>query len=125
MESVQSFLRGGNVHGTFLYGYLRMLSNFSILSSLNVKDEIFHVEQAKVVCSHDYSTWNPKITTLPGLYYISYIVHTLFLQLYPRLNCSINFLRSLNCAIGFGQLFVLVYIRQLVSYELPTMMRPL
>ncbi|KAG0327416.1 glucosyltransferase [Dissophora globulifera] len=34
-------------------------------------DEIFHVPQAQRYCQGDYWTWDPKLTTPPGLYIIS------------------------------------------------------
>ncbi|CBN77379.1 Alpha-1,2-glucosyltransferase ALG10-A, family GT59 [Ectocarpus siliculosus] len=33
-----------------------------------MQDEIFHVPQAQAYCQGDYGTWDPKITTPPGLY---------------------------------------------------------
>ena len=32
-----------------------------------VQDEPFHVPQAQAYCNGDYWTWDPKITTPPGL----------------------------------------------------------
>lgn len=34
-------------------------------------DEIFHVPQAQAYCAGNFSQWDPKITTLPGLYILS------------------------------------------------------
>lgn len=34
-------------------------------------DEIFHIPQAQQYCAGNYTKWNDKITTLPGLYYLS------------------------------------------------------
>lgn len=34
-------------------------------------DEIFHVPQAQHYCRRDFLTWDPMITTPPGLYYVS------------------------------------------------------
>ncbi|KAF8932809.1 hypothetical protein BGZ58_006778 [Dissophora ornata] len=31
-------------------------------------DEIFHVPQAQRYCQGDFWTWDPKLTTPPGLY---------------------------------------------------------
>jgi alpha-1,2-glucosyltransferase len=31
-------------------------------------DEIFHVPQTQQWCAGNWSSWDPKITTLPGLY---------------------------------------------------------
>jgi alpha-1,2-glucosyltransferase len=33
----------------------------------SLKDEPFHVPQAQAFCRGEYSTWDPKITTPPGL----------------------------------------------------------
>ncbi|KAH7401656.1 DIE2/ALG10 family-domain-containing protein [Pyrenochaeta sp. MPI-SDFR-AT-0127] len=51
-------------------------------------DEYFHVPQAQKYCRLDYS-WDPKITTPPGLYII-----TKFLK--PLLGCDTSSLRVLN-----------------------------
>eukprot|EP00968_Pinguiococcus_pyrenoidosus_P011035 scaffold878_cov271-Pinguiococcus_pyrenoidosus.AAC.38 len=32
-------------------------------------DEIFHAAQTQQYCEGDFTTWDPKITTFPGLYY--------------------------------------------------------
>jgi len=34
-------------------------------------DEIFHVPQAQAYCAGNFTHWDPKITTLPGLYILS------------------------------------------------------
>ncbi|KAI8146587.1 alpha-2-glucosyltransferase Alg10 [Fennellomyces sp. T-0311] len=34
-------------------------------------DEIFHIPQAQRYCVNDFATWDPKLTTPPGLYLIS------------------------------------------------------
>ena len=34
-------------------------------------DEVFHIPQARAYCAGNYSQWDPKITTLPGLYLFS------------------------------------------------------
>ncbi|PFH50766.1 glycosyltransferase family 59 protein [Amanita thiersii Skay4041] len=51
-------------------------------------DEPFHVPQAQAYCNGDYFTWDPKITTPPGLYIMSLVLNKLFL-----LQCQIPFLR--------------------------------
>ena len=37
-------------------------------------DEIFHIPQAQNYCSYNFSHWNNKITTLPGLYLASVVI---------------------------------------------------
>ena len=34
------------------------------------QDEVFHVRQAQVYCAGDFATWDPKITTPPGVYVV-------------------------------------------------------
>ena len=41
-------------------------------------DEIFHVPQAQEYCNGNFSNWNDKITTFPGLYYISYMIDKIY-----------------------------------------------
>lgn len=44
----------------------------------NLKDEPFHIPQAQAYCRGEFSTWDPKITTPPGLWdilFISSILH--------------------------------------------------
>lgn len=39
-----------------------------IFTNLKKKqDEIFHIPQAQQYCQGDYLTWDPKLTTPPGL----------------------------------------------------------
>ncbi|KAF2846343.1 glycosyltransferase family 59 protein [Plenodomus tracheiphilus IPT5] len=51
-------------------------------------DEYFHVPQAQQYCNGDY-TWDPKITTPPGLYLVSQLLK-------PLLGCDTSSLRILN-----------------------------
>ena len=76
------------------------------------------MQQASLICSQDYNTWDPKITTLPGLYYISYFIYIVLSQWNPSLHCSLTFLRNLNCVFGFLMLTVLANLRQSVSTRL-------
>lgn len=62
-------------------------------------DEIFHVPQAQRYCRGDYS-WDPKITTLPGLYLFSSFVRTLLKPFGGPSACSVSFLRGINLALG-------------------------
>ncbi|TBU34908.1 glucosyltransferase [Dichomitus squalens] len=51
-------------------------------------DEPFHVPQAQAYCNGDYWTWDPKITTPPGLYVFSLILKKIFL-----FKCNLSMLR--------------------------------
>jgi len=75
-------------------------------------DEIFHIPQARAYCAGNYTQWNPKITTLPGLYLFSVgllrPLHVLgnstgvFLDV-----CSVAALRSVNILVGLTNLVLL------------------
>ncbi|KJX92790.1 alpha-1,2 glucosyltransferase alg10 like protein [Zymoseptoria brevis] len=52
-------------------------------------DEVFHIRQAQHYCLSHWDIWDPKITTPPGLYLLSY-------ALQPLIGCSIPALRFLN-----------------------------
>ncbi|KAK5171057.1 glucosyltransferase [Saxophila tyrrhenica] len=68
-------------------------------------DEVFHVRQAQNYCQNRFDVWDPKITTPPGLYLLSYIVS-------PVVGCDIFWLRSLN-------VFCLVALQAVVTWTYP------
>ncbi|KIM48319.1 glycosyltransferase family 59 protein [Hebeloma cylindrosporum] len=51
-------------------------------------DEPFHIPQAQAYCRGEFSTWDPKITTPPGLYLLSLVLKRLFL-----VKCNVAMLR--------------------------------
>ncbi|KAH9949435.1 glucosyltransferase [Amylocystis lapponica] len=51
-------------------------------------DEPFHVPQAQAYCRGDYFTWDPKITTPPGLYVLSVVLKRIFM-----FKCNLSVLR--------------------------------
>lgn len=63
-----------------------------------VIDELFHIPQGILYCEGNFSHWDPKITTLPGLYLISSIVgffsecNTYNLRFVNLIASSVNFL---------------------------------
>ncbi|KAL0262922.1 glucosyltransferase [Diplodia seriata] len=57
-------------------------------------DEVFHVGQAQVYCGGNFGHWDPKITTPPGLYLLSYLVFRVTGR------CDIYVLRALNCSLA-------------------------
>lgn len=87
-------------------------------------DEIFHVPQAQHYCNGNFRSWDPMITTPPGLYYLS-LVHAA--SLFPGMFmvqaassfsevCTTAILRSVN-----GALAVLCSV---LVYEIITLLRP-
>ncbi|XP_026818468.1 putative Dol-P-Glc:Glc(2)Man(9)GlcNAc(2)-PP-Dol alpha-1,2-glucosyltransferase [Rhopalosiphum maidis] len=89
-------------------------------------DEEFHVPQAKHYCQAEFHKWDPKITTLPGLYLLSSTVLVPFMKMYDtilsllgvldsddlRVNdpCSLVALRAVN-AVGAPACLYYAYYR--------------
>ncbi|OCL03596.1 glycosyltransferase family 59 protein [Glonium stellatum] len=73
-------------------------------------DEVFHVRQAQVYCAGAFHQWDPKITTPPGLYLISYVVFWLTGR------CDIYAIRALNvfgvCLIVWESFDILLALRR-------------
>ncbi|KDR84862.1 hypothetical protein GALMADRAFT_233298 [Galerina marginata CBS 339.88] len=51
-------------------------------------DEPFHIPQAQAYCRGEFETWDPKITTPPGLYFLSVLLKRMFL-----VKCNVAMLR--------------------------------
>ncbi|KAF9269957.1 glucosyltransferase [Marasmius fiardii PR-910] len=51
-------------------------------------DEPFHIPQAQAYCRGDFDVWDPKITTPPGLYFMSLVLKKVFL-----FKCNLQMLR--------------------------------
>jgi alpha-1,2-glucosyltransferase len=72
-------------------------------------DEIFHIRQAQAYCHGEYKTWDPKITTPPGLYLVSLILLKVQnLVLYGD-RCGVRNLRSLNALAAVLVLPLLIW----------------
>ncbi|KAG9289259.1 hypothetical protein G9A89_007504 [Geosiphon pyriformis] len=65
-------------------------------------DEVFHVPQAQRYCALDYRTWDPMLTTPPGLYVISNVLFSPFLFSSTSRFCSTTLLRSTNFGFAIG-----------------------
>ncbi|XP_028783489.1 dol-P-Glc:Glc(2)Man(9)GlcNAc(2)-PP-Dol alpha-1,2-glucosyltransferase isoform X1 [Neltuma alba] len=87
-------------------------------------DEIFHIPQAQKYCKGDFRSWDPMITTPPGLYCLSLAhVASLFPGFYSVQAassfadlCSAAILRSFNC--------VLAVICSIIMYDINTHLKP-
>ncbi|XP_003745883.1 putative Dol-P-Glc:Glc(2)Man(9)GlcNAc(2)-PP-Dol alpha-1,2-glucosyltransferase [Galendromus occidentalis] len=73
-------------------------------------DEIFHVGQAQRYCDGDYSTWDPKITTPPGLYFSSKPMSLLTA-------CSLDVLRATNIIFTLANVYTMHQIRQHLQHD--------
>jgi alpha-1,2-glucosyltransferase len=56
-------------------------------------DEVFHIPQAQAYWAGSWKTWNPKITTPPGLYIYSYLFAK-FLNIFGECGLSVRQLRT-------------------------------
>lgn len=65
-----------------------VLKELNALVTSPYMDEPFHIAQAQTYCRGDYWSWDPNITTPPGLYVMSLIFKRIFL-----FQCSIPVLR--------------------------------
>ncbi|KAH7915149.1 glycosyltransferase family 59 protein [Hygrophoropsis aurantiaca] len=65
-----------------------VLKEFNVVVTEPYMDEPFHVPQALAYCRGEWSTWDPKITTPPGLYLLSVLLHRAFM-----FRCTLPLLR--------------------------------
>ncbi|KAI7497037.1 hypothetical protein KC367_g6218 [Hortaea werneckii] len=80
-------------------------------------DEVFHVRQAQLYCAGNFHDWDPKITTPPGLYLVSYLLSFSnwlnerfgFGFALPLLACNLAALRLAN-VLGLALLAAVAYI---------------
>jgi alpha-1,2-glucosyltransferase len=63
-------------------------------------DEVFHVRQAQAYCAGKLQSWDPKITTPPGLYVLSYVFFKTKQVIFGRRFCDLVDLRCLNSLVG-------------------------
>ncbi|XP_008447877.2 dol-P-Glc:Glc(2)Man(9)GlcNAc(2)-PP-Dol alpha-1,2-glucosyltransferase isoform X1 [Cucumis melo] len=89
-------------------------------------DEIFHVPQAQKYCNGNFRSWDPMITTPPGLYYLS-LAHVaslypgiVFTRVAPSFSaaCSIQILRSIN---GILAVLCSVLVYEIISHLRPNL----
>jgi len=67
---------------------ISVLKKFNTIVTEPYMDEPFHVPQAQAYCEGKYTTWDPKLTTPPGLY-----ISSLFLKHIFMLKCTLPMLR--------------------------------
>ncbi|XP_005096984.1 putative Dol-P-Glc:Glc(2)Man(9)GlcNAc(2)-PP-Dol alpha-1,2-glucosyltransferase [Aplysia californica] len=87
---------------------------FSIFQSIQndpYMDEVFHVPQGRHYCHHNFTHWDPMITTLPGLYLSSVVILSplAWVKQVDLLSvCSTQNLRACNILFNLGN-FLLLY----------------
>ncbi|XP_017878650.1 putative Dol-P-Glc:Glc(2)Man(9)GlcNAc(2)-PP-Dol alpha-1,2-glucosyltransferase [Ceratina calcarata] len=72
-------------------------------------DEVFHVPQTLRYCAGNFSQWDPKITTLPGLYLITTVI------LSPLNLCNTFYMRCVNLIGTFFNLYLAYNIIKQIS----------
>ena len=92
-----------------IYGTLTTYTALQIHRKVNdpYMDEIFHVPQAQKYCQGDFLTWDPKITTLPGLYFITIGVLNPLSKWSHQWLCNLANLRLVNVAFATLNFLVL------------------
>ena len=76
-------------------------------------DEVFHIPQVQKYCEHRFNEWDPMITTLPGLYFCSWLfVEALAVVLKQdvKIICMPLFLRMINIVFNMGNIWVMYRI---------------
>ncbi|XP_056645932.1 putative Dol-P-Glc:Glc(2)Man(9)GlcNAc(2)-PP-Dol alpha-1,2-glucosyltransferase [Diorhabda sublineata] len=86
-----------------------IIFNNIFLTSKMIVDEIFHLPLGKSYCKYNFFVWDPKVTTLPGLYLITAII------LGPLKLCGTYWLRFLSLA--FSIVNVLLFYILFAKYE--------
>nr|CAI5847127.1 unnamed protein product [Callosobruchus analis] len=71
------------------------------LTSKMVVDEEFHVPLGKAYCNFNFSVWDPKVTTLPGLYLTSSLL------LGPLGLCQLYYLRFTSLLASFVNILLI------------------
>jgi alpha-1,2-glucosyltransferase len=66
-------------------------------------DEEFHYRQFSTYAGGDFKTWDPKITTPPGLYYVQYFLSQLF-------GADLSTMRTINSLI-FSNIFLIFIVK--------------
>ncbi|KAG5676778.1 hypothetical protein PVAND_006587 [Polypedilum vanderplanki] len=93
------------MHSSILIGFYSIITLILFdkvyQTSQSIIDELFHINQGLTYCYGFYQEWNPKITTLPGLYLI-----TIFL---PR--CSVFTLRMISFVCSIINFYFIIEIR--------------
>ncbi|KAJ7071437.1 glucosyltransferase [Mycena amicta] len=67
---------------------IMLLKEFNSVVDEPYMDEPFHIPQAQAYCRGEFDTWDPKLTTPPGLYVLTLVLKKMFM-----LKCNVAQLR--------------------------------
>ncbi|MBA0615836.1 hypothetical protein Godav_015946 [Gossypium davidsonii] len=87
-------------------------------------DEIFHIPQAQKYCNGDFMSWDPMITTPPGLYYLSLVHVAALLPSKYVLQLASSFPEACSTAVLRSVNGVLAVLCSIIVYEIITHLRP-
>jgi len=83
-------------------------------------DEIFHIPQAQKYCLYKFNEWDAMITTLPGLYVVSFLLLQI-MAVVSRTNinvlCSVWWLRCTNILFMMGNAWILYHILWKIHFK--------
>lgn len=88
-----------------------MLTEGVLLADMPSQDEFFHIRQAQQYCNGNFSHWNPKITTFPGVYFLAVGI----MQQASLPYCPESFLRSVSLLLSFMVLLLLQWCRSIIN----------
>ena len=80
--------------------YITWLYRVNTTVSRPYLDEVFHVRQAQAYYAGKFRTWDPKITTPPGLYIVSYLFLKAKQFVFGGTDCGLADLRWLNTLLA-------------------------
>lgn len=89
---------------------LGILLKFQSVQPEPYMDEQFHIPQAQKYCQYEFHEWDPMITTLPGLYLVSFVllqITAFFTRIKLIIICSAFWLRFTNVLFMIGNAVVL------------------
>ncbi|XP_066581431.1 dol-P-Glc:Glc(2)Man(9)GlcNAc(2)-PP-Dol alpha-1,2-glucosyltransferase [Prorops nasuta] len=92
------------IHLIFLIITIWLFKYLNTIQPNYFVDEVFHIPQTLQYCNGNFTHWNPKITTLPGLYIVTALILT------PFDLCDNIYIRCTNLIGTFGNLALSYYI---------------
>ncbi|XP_020206047.1 dol-P-Glc:Glc(2)Man(9)GlcNAc(2)-PP-Dol alpha-1,2-glucosyltransferase isoform X2 [Cajanus cajan] len=87
-------------------------------------DEIFHIPQAQQYCKGNFGSWDPMITTPPGLYYLSLAHVTSLFPGFYYLEAASSFFDMCSTAILRSVNGVLAVVCSVILYDIVTHLKP-
>ncbi|KAI2795616.1 glucosyltransferase [Blomia tropicalis] len=106
---------------SYLISILVLFITVNRIQPTSFIDELFHIPQAQQYCQKDdFISWDPKLTTPPGLYIVSYAILRPLAYFYnssQQFICSIVSLRFTNVLFAIGNVYLIFYILNEINYR--------